>query len=532
MEGRHSAAERQRSRSVGMTPIVLGAAVVAFVVAVGLVIRWQTADDDAAVAATCDGTVSIAASPAIAPAVDDVLGASSDGCGDYEISERSAADVTKAMKSGENVPDAWIPDSTVEVDRAAVEAEAAPVVLEDSLAASPVVIVGSDEASWAQALADDALKFGDPTASTPAALALIAARAEADATGTSDEEFKQSMVSLAQSSSGDAEGSEGGEQVGYVVSKGGTTVASEQSVLARDEKAVQMHAPDSGTLALDYPLVLSAPSDRRDETTSGISALNEILTTDEAQEAFAASGFRASDLAPTDKGVGKVEALPLPRTDQVESLLGAWSLLSKPSRTLAVIDVSGSMQYAAGDSSRMALTVEAAQAGQKLFPDSSALGLWAFSVGLGKGGNDHLPLVPVRRLDADVDGKTQRALMEQATAGLTGRTGGGTGLYDSVLAAYREAQDGYDPKAVNSVVLLTDGENEDPDSIGLNELLDTLESEADPDRPVVIITIGITEDADVSALEAIAHETGGTSHIAIEPDDIADVFVKALSQRS
>lgn len=212
-------------------------------------------------------------------------------------------------------------------------------------------------------------------------------------------------------------------------------------------------------------------------------------------------------------------------------MVGAWQLLSRPSRTLAVIDVSGSMQYAAGDSSRMGLAVEAAQEGQQLFPDDSALGLWAFSVELGKNGKDYLPLVPIRPLGQEVDGTTQRALVQKATASLVERTGGGTGLYDSVLAAYREVQKGYDPDAVNSVIVLTDGENEDPDSMSLNDLLDTLESEANPDKPVVIIAIGITEDADESALEAMAHVTGGNSYVALEPDDISNVFVQALASR-
>ncbi|UYM03968.1 substrate-binding domain-containing protein [Solicola gregarius] len=538
MEGRHSAADRGTSRRVGPGPLVLGAAVIAFVVAVGLVIRWQTAGggDAAASADSCGETVAIAASPDIADVVDEVVASSDDGCGTYEVEASSAADVAKALTSGEGMPDAWIPDSTVEVDRVAGVAATAPVVLEASLASSPVVVVGSEpaESSWRDVLAADDLSLGDPTSSTPAVMALIAARAEAQAAGASDDELKQDLVSVAQSGASSSDGSTAADQVTKLASDGGTAVASEQSVLANRSgaaKNLRMSVPDSGTLSLDYPLVLSASSERRDSTSAGVDALSIMLTSAQAQDAFAKAGFRSPEGAPVDDGVGDVKSSPMPRTDEVASLLSAWTLLSRPSRTLAVIDVSGSMQYAAGDSSRMALTVDAANAGRELFPDGSAMGLWAFSVGLGENGKDYLPLVPVRRLDAAVGGSSQRDVLEKATAGLIGRTGGGTGLYDSILAAYRAAQEGYDPKAVNSVVLLTDGENEDPGSIGLDKLLDTLESEADPDRPVVIVTIGITEDADVSALEAIAHETGGTSHVAVDPDDIANVFVEALANR-
>lgn len=534
MDGRHSASDGRRSRPVGVTPVVLGAAVIVFVVAVGLIIRWQTAGGDAATAsATCTETVTVAASPTIADVVSDVVGSGKDGCGKYEISDRSAAEVSESLTSGKDVPDVWIPDSTIEVDRAAGDAAAAPVVLEASIAKSPVVVVSSQPAksTWSEVLTSDSFDLGDPTTSTPAVLALIASRAEATAAGASDDEMKQALVSAAQFASSDTPAAERIK----TASGGGTTIASEQSMAASGSDAtkdLEAYVPDSGTVALDYPLVLSASADRRKKTSDGITALSTMLTSSQAQDAFVEAGFRSAEGDPADGGVGEVKTSDLPRTDEVASLISAWTLLSRPSRTLAVIDVSGSMQYAAGDSSRMSLAIEAAQAGQKLFPDDSSLGLWAFSVGLGDKGKDYLPLVPMRPLGAKVEGTTQRGLIEQAAAGLVDRTGGGTGLYDSVLAAYRAVQEGYDPKAVNSVVVLTDGENEDPGSIGLNKLLDTLESEADPDRPIVIIAIGITEDADESALEAIAHVTGGSSHIAIEPDDISNVFIEALASRN
>ncbi|UPK76091.1 substrate-binding and VWA domain-containing protein [Nocardioidaceae bacterium SCSIO 66511] len=538
MEGRHTAAGPRTPRRSGLNPLVVGAAIVAFVVAVGLVIRWQTADGDAAAAARdCSGEVSVAASPEIADVVKEVVAAGK-GCGTYDVTATSGAEVAKALSSGKGVPDVWIPDSTVEVDRSAGTAATAPVVLEASLASSPVVAVGAQDpqSQWRDVLATDGMRLGDPATNTPSVLALIAANAEAEADGDSAEEIKQQLVSVAQSGAAASDGkTQGSAEVTKLAAEGATTVATEQTVLGEGgdvARKLQMSVPDSGTLSLDYPLVLSATSDRREDTSDGVTALTEILTSEEAQESFAKAGFRTPDGEPIDGGVGDVSALTMPRTDEVASILSAWTLLSRPSRTLAVIDVSGSMEYSAGSASRMALTVEAAQAGQRLFPDGSSLGLWAFSVGLGDKDRDYLPLVPVRPLGAEVDGMNQRALLEKSIDGLIGRTGGGTGLYDSVLAAYRAANDSYDPDAVNSVVVLTDGENEDPGSVSLDKLLDTIEVESNPDRPVRIITIGITEDADVSALEAIAHVTGGSSHIAVNPDEITDVFIGALASRS
>ncbi|MGU3432164.1 hypothetical protein ACNHUS_04030 [Actinomycetes bacterium M1A6_2h] len=58
-----------------------------------------------------------------------------------------------------------------------------------------------------------------------------------------------------------------------------------------------------------------------------------------------------------------------------------------------------------------------------------------------------------------------------------------------------------------------------------------LEQEQDPLRPVVIVTVGITGDADAGALQQSSTATGGTSWIAQDPRDIANIFVEALSAR-
>ena len=65
--------------------------------------------------------------------------------------------------------------------------------------------------------------------------------------------------------------------------------------------------------------------------------------------------------------------------------------------------------------------------------------------------------------------------------------------------------------------------------MGLDELLTTLEKEQDPENPVRIITVGISQDANEDVLKRIAEITGGSSHIAKAPEDIQKVFVDALT---
>ena len=78
---------------------------------------------------------------------------------------------------------------------------------------------------------------------------------------------------------------------------------------------------------------------------------------------------------------------------------------------------------------------------------------------------------------------------------------------------------------------MTDGANEDPGSISLPHLVAQLKAMQDPARPVRIIAIGISGDADLTALSRIAAATGGKAFLARDPADIGTVFVRAVLSR-
>ena len=210
--------------------------------------------------------------------------------------------------------------------------------------------------------------------------------------------------------------------------------------------------------------------------------------------------------------------------------LGQWEHLAEPFHALVAIDTSGSMSTPAlpDGATRMDLTKAAASTAVGLFPEHDALGLWTFARHL-DGDKDHRSLTPVRELSAPVDGATQREQLAQDARSLTYVPKGYTGLYDTTLAAYRQVLHDDAPDHLRTVIVLTDGINQDPGSMGLDELLTTLEKEQDPENPVRIITVGISQDADAKVLKQIAETTGGTSHIARAPEDIEKVFVDALT---
>jgi hypothetical protein len=380
--------------------------------------------------------------------------------------------------------------------------------------------------SWADVLTDPGYLVGDPLTSSTAAAPLLGAQAEQ----RDPRAYAEAMVPVAQRYAGGGATPDVRERLDAVAEQGGHTVATEQAMLASKHRDLDLTVPEAGTIFLDYPLVVSA-SRHREEAGAAASWLIRALAEPAGRKALAEAGFRGPDADPVpDRGVGQVQALEADPA-KVPDVLRLWARLALPTRALAVFDVSGSMGFEAGDSTRMELTLAAARAGVGLFPDAAAIGLWQFSERL-DGDLDHEALLPIRRLDAEVDEGDQRTALEAALDEITFVPGTATGLYDTVLAAFKEVQASYDPKSVNSVILFTDGRNEDPGSMGLETLLQQLADLQKPTQPVGVITIGISTEADVAALERISAATGGTSYVARDPQDIGEVFRQALSARA
>ncbi|HCT77129.1 MAG TPA: VWA domain-containing protein, partial [Micromonosporaceae bacterium] len=212
----------------------------------------------------------------------------------------------------------------------------------------------------------------------------------------------------------------------------------------------------------------------------------------------------------------------------VERALSTWIAVTLPARMLAVIDVSGSMLErvaTAGNVTRAQVTLEAARRGLGLFDDSWAVGLWIFSTEL-DGAKDYLQLAPIEPLSV------QRPQLLAALGAVQPKPQGDTGLYDSLLAAYQAVQKDWDPGRVNSVVMMTDGDNDDANGIAHADLLAKLKEVADPKKPVQVVIIGIGPTVNPGPLEQITKVTGGGVFVAEDPAKIGEIFLKAISLRS
>ncbi|MDL4820721.1 substrate-binding domain-containing protein [Actinomadura opuntiae] len=224
-------------------------------------------------------------------------------------------------------------------------------------------------------------------------------------------------------------------------------------------------------------------------------------------------------------------ALAAPPAATVAQTMQAWAQLSLSIRMLSIVDISGSMgEQVEPGVTRLQSTIRTAQGGLSLLPDDSELGQWEFSTDL-PGGRDWRELVGVGPLGERLGSSTRRQQVLSAFAQMRVKAHGDTGLYDTVLAAFDYMTRTYKPEFVNSILLWTDGRDEDPDGPTLDETLAELRRVYDPERPVQVNMVGYGPDVDVRDLRRVAHATRGEVYVAETPEQIQGIFLRAVSRR-
>lgn len=501
--------------------------------------------------------LAVAADPAIAPALTEIA----DGyeasaptvggmCVGIEVTPRLAGEVAAGLIS-DVMADLWVPDSSLWTEH--VVSDAAVVSAGESIASSPLVVVAprpvAEELGWPEVpfswgsvleSSGDAT-IADPTTTGEGMVTLLAVGATVGVGEADRTRLVQAMTAVARTAVPDV--ATAYEQVIADPAAAPLFTATEQSVIAHNAadpaSPVVALYPAEGTLAFDYPTIAVATADTSTTRAEATEAFATALHSPEAVAILQEAGFRAPDGEPRT-GAGVVDgiqptlptALPTPEPTQAAAILRQWAALSIDTRMLAVVDVSGSMDEQVEDGvTRIELTRDAAKTALSLFPATSSIGLWAFSVERDPP-YDYIELVPVGPLAEVVGGVPRQQALVAAADSLPGITEGGTALYDTALAAFRTVRANYDGEKINSVVLLTDGRNEDdPDGIDLEALLTTLHAEVDPARPIPVITIGMGPDADMDALSQISDATGAKAYQADDPRDIQQVFLDAMVER-
>ncbi|GAA2028445.1 substrate-binding and VWA domain-containing protein [Agromyces tropicus] len=483
----------------------------------------------------------IVADPSIAAPIEELAAdfdADPKRCVETKVRAQDSADTAAELAAGTLSADAWVPDSSVWLARTASTAASLGLNEPDaaagaSIASSPVVFAAP--ASEAQELAAEPVSWArvlngtlpallpDPEASAASLASLYALQGQSSP--DDPRQFAGALIALGKSIPATADAA-----MATVASAGTPTVVltSEASVAAHnaDASAEPLVAayPEEGTVALDYPFVRIG-----DAGSKNLDKLETALGT--ASDLFLEAGFRGPDGSGEVESPGITPTAPPAQTEldgaaQVE-ILRSWSVLTLRSRMLAVIDVSGSMEEPADNGlRRIDIFQQAAVGAMSKFSGEVELGVWIFSTAR-NGDLDYEDLSPIAPL-ADT-GHTQQ--IQQIIGSLPSRLGGATGLYDTTLAAFKKVQESYDPDKVNSVLVITDGKNEDENGISLDQLLGELKKLEDPTKPVAIIMIGFGPDTDFDAMKKIAAATKGGAYSATKPEDLGTVLVDALSQR-
>ncbi|MGX7677631.1 substrate-binding domain-containing protein [Jatrophihabitans sp. DSM 45814] len=520
-------------------------------------------------------SLSVIAAPAIAPALTNLADEWTankpvvDGvCPSVQVHATKSADAEATLsKSGVAVPDLWIPDSSLWLQRLrqdtdGLDTPARSIWNYPSIASTPLVLAGSAAAApalkasaakgWSGVLtgttggagAQPTAAVTDPTASTEGLLTLLTAQSALDGDGSApSRQLVSTLVGLSQST---LSGSDAGFlAIDQQAAKAKPFPATEQQVVLANSstsssksdtaKVVAVY-PAGKTLFLDFPVAQFSPPGGDPARRDVARAFVAELTSAAAHTQFTAAGLRdrAGDPLPeTQATVGAspqvLTRLATPSNDRVSDSLRVWSAAERANRTLVVIDLSGSMSEVAGGQTKIAFAAAAEKAAVDFFPDSSSLGLWGFSVDRSPG-QDWQQFVPLGPLGSQVGTTTRRQALIQASAQLPNLTGGDTGLYNTALAAYESVRASYDPAAVNSVVLLTDGSNTATTGVDLNTLLSRLRSETSTTRPLPVITIAIGANADVATCKQISQATNATSYVVAQPGDIRGVFLDAITK--
>ncbi|WP_212841327.1 substrate-binding domain-containing protein [Catellatospora sp. IY07-71] len=559
---------------------------VAAVFAVALVVSGAFIVYDQLAEPGCSGSASltVAAPAEIAPALKDTAAALTEqkaavdgACVAVDVVTADPADVAAAVASlrgltltgvgqpngSTQVPDVWIPDSATWLARVTAASPNTAVQEAPSIARSPVVVAMAEPAAKAlgwptakltwqallqQMTSGTKMRVGivEPTRDAAGLSGLLALASTANSSPNAQAATTGALRTLAAGRSALRQDVLArfprSNDPAAVASALGAAPLSEQAVIAYN--AAQPPVPLAGLylepapIALDYPYAMMPGIDAKRQAAAG--RFLEALREPAFRDRLAKIGLRGPDGSfgagvTTPTGAPEVATVPAPAasptapaaTAAVDRVLSTWVAVTLPARMLAVIDVSGSMLTkvpTAGGATRAQITLEASRRGLGLFDDSWAVGLWTFSTEL-DGAKDYKQQVPIGPLSS------QRTRMLQALGSITPKPDGDTGMYDTILAAYQAVQKDWDPGRVNSIVLMTDGDNDDDNGISLEALLAKLKDTADPQRPiqVIILTIG---DVKAEPLQKITKVTGGGVFSAKDPAKIGDVFLKAISLRS
>jgi hypothetical protein len=526
-------------------------------------------------------TLNVAASPDISPAIQATGNAwaksrTSGHCIEVKVTAADSADVSALLAGAAGtqlagvgqpngkaqIPDVWVPDSSLWLARLAAATKKTGVP-PTSIASSPVVFATPEpiakQLGWpdkpvtwqnvlSQITGSGQVKTGivSPARDAAGLSGLLTLAGVAQSGSNADSVTVAALRSLAQNQStirADLVGKFPKSTDAASMASGlGAAPLTEQAVLAYN--ASQPPVPlaaiylQPAATPMDYPYVAIPNPLTSPEKTQLVTDLLTQLKAPAFKNELASQNLRAPDGTfgtgvSAGPGAPATVTKPATTTDAaaaaaaIDKVINTWQAVTQSGRMLAVIDVSGSMLEkvpTAGGKTREEVTVDAAGRGLALFDDSWSLGVWIFSTNM-VGTQDYKELVPIGPL------AVQRPAVIGQLGNVKPKSNGDTGLYDTTIAAYKAVQAGWDPGKVNSVLIFTDGQNDDRNGISLDQLKQQLQQASDPNKPIQLIVLGIGDGVSKAELDQVVAPVGGAAFVVADPTKIGDVFLQAIALR-
>ncbi len=467
-------------------------------------------------------TLRVVAASGIAPVVRSVAAGT---CVDVSVTVDDTVQAAAALKRDADV---WIPDSRAR----AVLASTAQAATAPSVAVSPIVIAADDSLDPARLPATRALSWS--AVLQPATLAPLKLEVQDPKSSSTSLVLAAALGPLAESAGGDRYSALAQTAVASAALTSGAPTAGIGAAALRIEEARLATRPGTKILdmaggypQLDYPWVASTGASS--STQAAAKTVLDVLRSDTGDAARARQGLLNPGAAAVEPGsypgARTGPLAPVPGLDEIPTLYAVADAGAQHGNLLAVLDVSGSMAEPAGTGAgtKLQAVQDSAKLAMQLLAGDSRVGLWEFGSLLAPP-DDHRELLPISALST-----SRNALIDALDAAQV-RPTSGTSLYRTVLDGYVSLQARWQPGYVNSLLVFTDGKDEDdPAGIPLATLQRELERRADPARPIQVIMLGYGQ-ADIPAMTAIAKTVDGVVYPIDSPTQLVGAFIDAISR--
>ncbi|GGL00590.1 VWA domain-containing protein [Nocardia jinanensis] len=459
-----------------------------------------------------------------------------DHCAKVAVTERASADMVAAFTSNATWnpvlgprPGLWIPVSSRDIESMRV-----PGLIEgtpQSIASSPIVLavpeilrhaLAATQTSWAdlprlqQGSLDQiglpgwaGLKLALPPGDSTLAVAAAVAGAISGTEPLTEEAAKSGQAISAVS--GLAATAPEATDIAAAMTTLSAAAPAEAAIhvvpvtqrrLAANGSATA-YVPAGAAPVADYPAaIMSGPW--VDETQNLIAGLfADYLRRPDQQRDLIAAGFAA----PPAQQVSSPPRAALDRLRKAltNPVLGV--------QATALLDVSSSMSTTEGDLTRLANTVGALASTMNVMPPDFGLGIWTFGKNL-DGDSPYRVVAGTARLDDE-----HRGTLMGSLGSIEATSAGSDECYPALLAAYRNAVDSYAADRTNSILLVTDGP-EDDSALSGEDLLSAIAEADDAATPIRVDVIVVGGGQGSDTLRTLTQRTGGGYTVLPSSNDL------------